>query len=315
MPRLPRLTFLFAACVAAAAASAHAHRGPEIRTEDVARFYALYEATGGRPTVEQLDREYLAQGTQSLREFAAARRVTAQRIAERMSAEPAIYARAKDCLAVLPAVKRRLVPVFAELAELYPRATFPPVAIVVGRGKPVGITHPAGVTLGLEALCAADFMHPDLEERFVRVIAHEYGHIQQSLQTEFEPGDPKATVLRFALAEGTAELLAELTSGGVGNGKHAAWTRGKEAEIEGAFVKVMDGTDISGWFYDYRPGSDEPYDLGYWVGYRIVKAYYLNSKDRKAALKDIIEMDDPKAFLQRSGWTPGMTLPESALGH
>ena len=78
---------------------------------------------------------------------------------------------------------------------------------------------------------------------------------------------------------------------------------------------AMHGTDISKWFYDYRPGSDAPYDLGYWVGYRIVKAYYLKSKDRRAALKDIIEMDDPEAFLQRSGWTPGMTLPESALGH
>lgn len=315
MPRLLRFAALFAALVAAAAATAEPRRGPDIRTDDVTRFYALYDATGGRPTVEQIERDYLAQGTQSLREFAQARRVTAQRIAERMNAEPALYAKAKDCLAVLPAVKRRLLPVFAELAELYPQAKFPPVAIVVGRGKPVGITNPAGVTLGLEALCAADIMHPDLEERFVRVIAHEYGHIQQTLQTEFEPGDPNATVLRYALAEGTAELLAELTSGGVGNGKHAQWTRGKEAQIEAAFVEDMHGTDISQWFYDYRPGSDQPYDLGYWVGYRIVKAYYLQSKDRKAALKAIIEMDDPKAFLQRSGWTPGMKLPESALGH
>ncbi|MBW8807338.1 MAG: lytic murein transglycosylase, partial [Lysobacter sp.] len=82
-------------------------------------------------------------------------------------------------------------------------------------------------------------------------------------------------------------------------------------EIESAFVRDMDGIDLSAWFYNYRKGSDEPYDLGYWVGYRIVKAYYLQAKDRKAALKDIIELDDPKAFLAKSGWTPGMKLPAS----
>ena len=73
----------------------------------------------------------------------------------------------------------------------------------------------------------------------------------------------------------------------------------------------MDSTDLSGWLFDYRSGSDEPYDLGYWVGYRIAKAYYLQSEDRKAALRDIIELDDPKSFLARSGWTPGMPLPAS----
>jgi len=58
----------------------------------------------------------------------------------------------------------------------------------------------------------------------------------------------------------------------------------------------------------------QPYDLGYWVGYRIVKAYYLRSHDRKAALRDIIELNDPKAFLAKSGRTPGMRLPASDGG-
>ncbi|MFQ6308918.1 DUF2268 domain-containing putative Zn-dependent protease [Lysobacter capsici] len=131
------------------------------------------------------------------------------------------------------------------------------------------------------------------------------------MDTEFEKGDPNATVLRLALAEGAAEFIGELISGNVGNARHAAWTRGKELEIESAFVRDMDGTDLTAWFYDRRIGSDEPYDMGYWVGYRIVKAYYLQAKDRKAALKEIIEIDDPKAFLAKSGWTPGMKLPES----
>lgn len=311
MPALPRLTTLLIALAVPVLACAQTGPGPDIRTDDVTRFYALYDATQGTPTVEQLQDDYLAKGTPSLHEFARLRRVTAQSIADRMAKDPAIYVRAKQCLPALPAAKRRLVAAMDTLADLYPRAHFPPVAIVVGRGKPVGMTYPGGVTIGLEALCAADFMNPDVEDRFVHVIAHEYAHIQQTSSADLEPGDPDATLLRMALAEGSAELIAELISGGVGNGRHAEWTRGREMEIESAFVRRMDGTDLSGWLYDYQPGSGAPYDLGYWVGYRIAKAYYLNAKDRRAALKDIIELDDPKAFLARSGWKPGMELPAS----
>jgi len=52
----------------------------------------------------------------------------------------------------------------------------------------------------------------------------------------------------------------------------------------------------------------EPGDLGYWVGYRIVKSYYQHSRDKRQAVREILEMSDPHAFLARSGWSPGMTL-------
>lgn len=149
---------LLVICLMAKPARATIVDRPEIRTDDVARFYALYDATGGNPTVEQIDNEYLKKGTESLREFAKLRRVTPQSIAERLNRDPSIYATAKECLAVLPAVKSRLAIAFNKLALLYPEARFPPVTIVVGRGRPVGITQSTGVTIGLEALCAADFI-------------------------------------------------------------------------------------------------------------------------------------------------------------
>jgi len=304
------LLLLLAACGVSAGAGA-TPAGPQLHTGDVARFYALYDATGGRPTVDQLD-VYLAQGSDSLRMFARLRRITGERIAAQLQANPAMYEDARRCLAVLPAVERRLGDALRRLSELYPQAEYPPVAIVVGRGRPVGMAGPEGAVISLEALCAADFMHPDPEDRFVHVIAHEYVHTLQP--EEIEPGDPGATVLRLALMEGAAEFIGELVSGGVGNGRHAEWTRGREREIETAFVADMHGTDLSRWLFNYRPGSDEPYDLGYWVGYRIVKAYYVQAADKGGAIRRIIAMDDPEAFLRESGWYPGMTLPPSPPG-
>src|ERR1700761_3429122 len=154
-------------------------RGPEIRLDDVTLFYRIYEGAGGHPAAEQLDRDYLAQGSTGLHEFAKLRNVTGQRIADAIAQHPDYYTHARQCLAALPRVKQRLTVAFAKLAALYPEAVFPPVTIVVGRGRPVGITNPAGVTIGLEALCMAEFMNPNPEDRFVHVVAHEYGHIEQ----------------------------------------------------------------------------------------------------------------------------------------
>ena len=308
------LRCLLALAVAGASAVAvAAPAGPEILTSDASRFYALYDASGGRPSVDQLE-QYLAQGTPSLAAFARLRRVSAERIAGAMAREPALYANGRTCLAELPAVRQRLVQVFANLRAIYPQARFPPVAIAVGRGRPVGLTHAGGVIIGLEALCAADFMNPNVQDRFVHVIAHEYVHLQQTTLTDFEPGDPRATVLRVSLAEGIAEFIAELVSGNVGNGRHAAWTHGREVHIESAFALDVDSTDLSPWLYNYKPGSQEPYDLGYWVGYRIAKAYYLKAKDKRSAIRGLIQQNDAKAILAQSGWTPGMWMPAKVTG-
>ena len=44
------------------------------------------------------------------------------------------------------------------------------------------------------------------------------------------------------------------------------------------------------------------------MGYRIAKAYYRNADDKDAALRAMLEMSDPKDFLARSGWHPGIKL-------
>jgi hypothetical protein len=305
MRRLARLVLLalaLATCEQVMAAPA----APSILTDDVDRFYRVYAAANHHPAAEQLDRDYLAPGTPGLHEFAKLRNVSGQTIAAAIEKRPQIYEDARRCLAVLPNVRRRVALALDKLARMYPEAKFPPVTIVVGRGRPVGITNPSGVTVGLEALCAADFMNPDPEDRFVHVIAHEYGHIQQSqAQQALSPGDPGATVLELSLIEGAADFVGELISGDIGNQATSASAKGHEAQIESGFAADEDKTDTSSWLYNGVPSPGKPTDLGYWVGYRIVKAFYTRAADKHQALRDIFEMTDPKAFLARSGWRPG----------
>ncbi len=293
-------------CGFACSASAAAAPGPEIQIEDVERFYEIYTATAGRPTVEQLQRDYLDRGTDGLHTLAKLRNVTAQSIADNVAKRPEIYANAKGCLDVLPRVRQRLEVSLRELVRLYPQARTPPVTIVVGRGKPVGIGYPAtGLQIGLEALCAVDWFTPNLEDRFVHVIAHEYAHVQQVAAAEQE----HLTVLQRSLLEGAAEFAAELTSGKTAYSHFEPLTQGREKQIETAFVADQDKTDLSAWLDNST--LQQPGDLGYWVGYRIVKAYYQHHPDPSQAFRDILEMSDAKAFLARSGWYPGIELPTS----
>ena len=274
----------------------------EIHTEDVDLFYKIYDAADGHPTAEQLQHDYLDAGSEGLHHLAKLRNVTGVRIADTLSKHPELYVKARNCMTALPRVRERVDVALRNLVRLYPQARTPPVTIAVGRGKPVGVGSPVtGLQIGLEALCSAEWMNPNVEDRFVHVIAHEYAHVQQ-VRALVDHEHP--TVLERSLIEGAAEFVAELTSGKTGLAHFDALTKGREQEIETAFAADVDQTELSRWVDNST--MEQGNDLGYWVGYRIVRTYYQRTADKQQALREILEMSDPHAFLAKSGWRPGM---------
>lgn len=277
---------------------------PEIRTSDVERFYKLYDATNGKPSAAQLQ-EYIDGGTDGFLAFAKMRAISGERIAQAIEKRPEIYIGAKSCASVLPSVKRRLGTALDRLKQLYPEASLPPVTLAVGRGKPVGTADKNGVMIGLEALCAVDFMNPDAEDRFVSVIAHEFVHVQQAHFFGEDDGD---TVLKASLLEGGAEFIGELTSGSVSYKHLPAVMAGREKDVDAAFIADKDKPAMgSAWLYNHPGTAEHPADLGYWIGYRIAKSYYRKAADKRVALRDIIELRNPEQLVAKSGWEPGIT--------
>jgi hypothetical protein len=272
----------------------------QLDTSDVDLFYRLYDVTGGRPSADQIQTQYIDRGSPGLRTFLQARRTTATRIADAIAAQPTLYQKARTCAAVLPRVKRRVDAALAKLVSLYPQARLPTVTLAVGRGRPVAIGSPVdGVQVGLEALCAAEFLEPDVEDRFVGILVHEYVHAQQEASLVDKE---KPTVLEAALIEGGAEFVTELLVGRPAYGYFGPLTKGHEGELEAAFAKDVDKTDLSAWFYNST--YEKPGDLGYWVGYRIAKAHYAAAEDKRMALRRLLTVSDARAFLAASGWRP-----------
>lgn len=290
-------------------ATSHAAEAPPrvtIVTSDVDRFFALHDDPALAADPDQLSARYLADASPGLQEFMVLRRITPEKLAAALRSKPQLFDDARGCAAKLGNVRARLVEATDRLAALYPAAKFPPITIAIGRGTTAGTANAKGLYIGLETLCMAKFIEADDEDRFVHIIAHEYVHAQQPLaQVESE----EDSVLHAALVEGAAEFVAEKMSGSVGYPLLHIWAKGREKELETAFLAEKDGKAIgSRWLYNQQGKDGWPGDLGYWVGYRVAKSHYDRAPDKAAAIRAIIEMRDPAAFLAESGWTPGMTL-------
>jgi hypothetical protein len=125
----------------------------------------------------------------------------------------------------------------------------------------------------------------------------------------------------MVLQEGSVDFLAELVTG-----PHLACTRlhqyarAHERVIWDAFLedaalqqKQTADREISFasyrhyWFHSRRLVESPP-NLGQWVGYRIAQAYYARVAtgtlaQRRAAVKELVELHDPKRILRESGYT------------
>jgi len=275
---------------------------PSVRIDDVTRFFAVYDQSHGKPSAAELQTGYINPGSTGLHEFITARIGSAQALAKAITKSPQDYRNARHCMRALPAVRERLRRVFAKLARIDPHATFPPVTIVIGRNNTGGTTTAEGVTIGLEVICRANWLDPNIVERLVHLIAHEYVHVQQPAAQVAPPDN--ATLLFQSLVEGGAEFIGELISGEVTNSHLKQWALGKRCRIERQFQAHAMGTETSGWLYNGPGTPEKPGDLGYWVGYRIVRAYYIHANNKQRAIQAILHVNNANAadFLKHSGW-------------
>jgi hypothetical protein len=281
--------------------------GPVIHISDVSRFYKVYDAAHGHPTAEALQLEYLDPGSAGLHHLARIRDVTGKNIAKEIAAHPQIYIHARRCMAILPRVRRKVAGALGRLRHLYPKAVFPPVTIAISHGKPVGVADSTGVMIGLEGLCAISYLNPNIYWRFVHTVAHEYIHVQQAVQSPTLYNDPKPTVLDDSLIEGAAEFMAVLiTHERNFRSAYAPKDQARDESVENRFVRDENKTDLSHWIDNGT--LTKPGNLGYWVGYRIVKAFYQHTANKRDAVREILQMKNPTVFLTRSGWYPGIHL-------
>lgn len=276
-----------------------------IVTEDLGRFWQAFDRAAPAFAPETFDQLYLSKGSLGLQDFTKLRIANAKELAAAIRAHPKYYASIRASTQRLGKMEPGMRAAFYALKYLYPEAVFPDVYFLIGRMNSGGTTSERALLIGAEMYGKTPEM-PGEElgdwhrqvlkpvEEVPHIVAHELVHYQQ----KYDASTP--TLLAQSIKEGSADFIAELISGRHINAHVHEYANPREAKLWQEFKEKMRGQDFSGW-YDSGPDG-RPKDLGYWMGYKITEAFYRRAPNKRAAIKQILEIADFEAFLQESGY-------------
>jgi hypothetical protein len=286
----------------------------EIDARDALRFANLMKVDV-IPTAEILQRGYLDGAGVGVKIFTPNRIVDARRLARAVAAKPDNYRYAiRECLPQLPALRSDLRAIYLAYAGLLPERPLPAIKIVFGAGNSGGTASSEAQVIGLEVTCLPGTTPEQFRTKMRAFFAHETVHTWQGDQTPQALADP---LLSQALLEGVADYLATLVTGEVPDPSRDAWARQRESWLWQEFQRDRQAMQVDSdsirdplasfrfrrWFANYGSAPEGwPFEAGYWVGMRIAETYVALAHDKRAAIRDLLELRDPGAILKASGY-------------
>jgi hypothetical protein len=292
------------------------NRDPEkaaIVTSDIDLFWRAYDLAKPENNLVVYRDEYLKKGSVGLNEFVARKIGNSCNLVSAIDAAPKYYASLRAQSRRIEKYKPQMLASFRKLKQLYPEAAFPNVYFVVGRMNAGGTATLKGLLVGIEMYGKTDdasvaeltgWKKSSISgiDRIPHIVAHELVHYQQKNAHLITLYGGEVSLLGKALGEGSADFIGKLISGDSENPHLHVYGDPREKQLWAEFRKEMNGTDASNWLYQGDKAKDRPADLGYYIGFKIVEAYYNRAKDKKQAVKDILEIKDFDAFLKASGY-------------
>jgi hypothetical protein len=278
-------------------------------TDDIPRFWSAFDSIRSSTDSLPLRRMYLDAGTPGLKDFTSLRWKDAKTLTAMVWPRRDYYRSIRSNTLGVASLESEIRRIYRMLDTLYADAVFPDVYFAIGGMSTGGTTSDRGLLIGTEMFArAADSPMSVLtpwQQSVVRsveilpaIVAHELTHYQQSYRAP-------SNLLGQSLREGGADFVSELLTGRTINEHLYAYGDEHEREIWLDFSKEMNGSNISRWLYNggtVTATADRPADLGYYVGYRVTKAYYERQTDARQALRDIFTMRDFNQFLAASGY-------------
>jgi hypothetical protein len=183
---------------------------------------------------------------------------------------------------------------FKKLGKLYPNNSKGNIYYTIGALKSGGTTNHEDLLLGVEKItgnpntAVSEFENENARKMFLftnpsqleQVTVHEFIHTFQK--------NGEINVLSKAIKEGSCDFIAELALNKKFTAHYLDYGFKNYEKVKSDFKSEMFSKKQENWFYNSNAKNP---DLGYFVGYVISKKYYENSTDKKAAIKNIIELD------------------------
>lgn len=253
-------------------------------------------------SVAILQREYIDKATIGFEEYIREADLSAELFVEAIRQRSDEYASLRDLPKQLTLQIDNIHKGYEGLKKIIPNAVFMPSYIFIGTHKGSN-SQPSEYGL----MTSVSELDEDIEKLYV-ILVHETIHVQQALTVGMEEymsilGGPKTSLLALALREGTAYFFTLLSTGEHTHKDTYDYYIENERELWARFKTEMKEPSPGDWMWNKPEDPDQPYDVGYVVGARIVETYYNNAEDKGKAVQDILAITDYFGFLKKSGYS------------
>lgn len=289
-----------------------------VQTLDIDHFWEAFDhlknCNTRKDSILTFQTMYLDKATDGLIDFIDARQFTAEKFVNSVARLPKFFnSIRKNTLEV-----KRALPIVEEIVskfqQVYPNFKPFKVCFAIGLVNTGGTVSGKFLLIGSEITTStkntdlSEFNNSafskqlangeDIIQKIKNMVAHEYVHTQQT--TPYDKNAIGCGLLYSVMSEGFCDFIGELTSGSQINLVAREYGDKHEKELWQQLKNELCNNSAKNWIYNYSTVKDKPGDLGYYMGYKIAEEYYKNATDKKQAVTDIIEMNDPIKFLQLS---------------
>lgn len=294
----------------------------DITTIDIQHFWEAYDqlkkAKTNQDSVNIIQKNYLDKATDGLKEFQKVRYFSAEFFVERIRKYHKYYESVRNNT-LLPLQMNNLGKLTTQFKHIYPKAKPARTCFAIGPMSTGGTISNNYLLIGIEMIAGDETcdvseitnenLKSDILSRknsqkvtyFVQeTVAHEYVHTQQ------KPRDKEScdcTLLDQIIREGVASFVSEKLlmnrPSGV-NSLAERYATDHEKELWQEIKNQLCTKDLSNWLFNAATSKNRPGDLGYRMGYKIAESYYEDASDKQQAIQEMIEMDNPLLFLDKS---------------
>lgn len=136
---------------------------------------------------------------------------------------------------------------------------------------------------------------------FYRTIIHELVHIQQKTHgNKIAKAYYGNTLSTSILREGIPDFISKLVYSFGNNGNNYNYGIQNEEKLRAKLKNEIDGSDFTYWIYNSNTVSEQPRDLGYFMGSRIAQSYFKHLSTTTINVTELIEIKSAKKFIKKS---------------
>ncbi|MBC9914902.1 DUF2268 domain-containing putative Zn-dependent protease [Chitinophaga varians] len=297
------MPIILAVCWLCMTASAQ-KKAPNVITADIDNFWNAYDSicstTDSLKQLQYIKTQYIDKGTPGLHAFMKVREITAEEWVKCIRHYPKFWGSIRSNTDKVKKLAPEFGPAIDKLRELYPALKPANIYFIIGTLRAGGTTLGDMVLIGSELVAGnaaidisefqpgkqkylRDYYVTDPLKNALLLNIHEYVHTQQRCAGY--------NLLSQAICEGACDFVTELVTGKKIPLRYMDYGTANAKEVREKFIAEMYNPSFDGWMYNVASPNTPVGDLGYYVGYAICKAYYHRQKDKKAAVRQIIELN------------------------